>query len=552
MRKILVFIVTSISAQLVFGQGVITVNDYMKDYSRVLETQGKPVNNPIIFNSNQLEIWTHDTIPDDSLGIWKEQLKYYKNQKQKGLNIYALSPRMDYTYNSKYSRSYNDGPLWSGRGSTIGLNAGIKLKWGPVSGILYPNFYHSQNKFFKTQSPGQTGLSPRQNNLNYQLSNQIDWVQIFGFGSFSEFDWGQSNISVELGALKVKFGNENMWWGPSVLNPIMMSNTAPGFVHLNIGTSKPIRTKYGDFEINSFWGKLNESDFFEEIPSSEKRFISGLSFGYRPSFSGFLKGFSIGLGRILYKDWPSGGLALGDAFLSLKNLDPTSSVGPTGGLINDDTDQYISMDLRWIFEQAGAEFYFEWVRNDFWLNFKDLVQEPEHGSVFSLGLQKTFNSPGGEFKFLFEHTTLATTRTREIRDSGDIYTHSVIRQGFTHEGFLLGAPIGPGSKSQIIRLDKYNSKGKLGFSIQKIRFNDNYFWRRYGPTGQFQRHDVEWNFGIESVHFFRNYEFSGKFIYSRRMNWHFYENLDVNNFQILTSVKWHITNKPLLTLFNKN
>ncbi len=534
------------------SQGLISVNDYIRDYARLLEIQEKPVNNPIIFHSNQAEIWQNDSVSQDSLGVWKKQLTYYSDPQGEGLNIYALSPRIDYTYNSKYSRTYNDGPLWSGRGSTVGLNAGFKLKWGPITGVLYPNFYHAQNRHFQRQSPGQTGLNPRQNDLNYQLSNQIDWVQIYGFDSFSEFDWGQSNISAVIGPVQIKFGTENIWWGPSVANPILMSNTAPGFPHLNIGTSKPIRTKYGDFELNSIWGKLGESDYFENIPSNDKRYIVGLAFGYRPSFSQFMKGFSISMGRILYQDWPNDGLELGDLFLGLKNADPTAKLSPTGGLVNDDTDQYLSMDIRWIFKQAGAEFYFEWVRNDFWLDFKDLVKEPEHGSVFSIGLQKSFATASATYKLGFEHTSLATTRTREIRASGTIYTHSVIRQGYTHNGHLLGAPIGPGSKSQLIRLDRYSTTGKFAFSLQKIRFNDDYFWSRYGPSGEFQRHDVEWNFGVEAVRFFKNHEFSAKVIYSRRMNWHFYENLDVNNFQILTSIKWHITDKPLLTLFNKN
>ena len=358
-----------------------------------------------------------------------------------------------------------------------------------------------------------------------------------------KFDWGQSNISAVFGPVKIKFGTENMWWGPSISNPIMMSNTAPGFPHLNVGTAQPIRTKYGDFEFNSIWGQLGESDYFENIPSSDKRYIVGLTFGYRPSFLEFMRGFSIGLGRILYRDWPNGGLEFGDIFLGLKKVDPTATV-TSSGAVNADTDQYLSLDLRWFFEESGAEFYFEWVRNDF--------QEQEHGSFFTLGLQKSFKSALAIYRFGLEHTSLATTRTREITDSGDIYTHPVIRQGFTHEGQLLGAPIGPGSKSQLLRIGRFNEKGKLGFSINRIRFNDNYFWRRYGPPGDFLRHDVEWNFGLEAVRFFKNYEFLGKFIYSRRMNWHFYHNLDVNNFQLLTSIKWHITDKPIFSLFNKN
>ena len=109
-----------------FSQGLISVNDHIRDYARLLEIQGQPINNPIVYHTNQTEIWQFDSIPQDSLGVWKNQLKYYQDPKESGLNVYLLSPRVDYTYNSKYARTYNDGPLWSGRGSTVGLNAGIK------------------------------------------------------------------------------------------------------------------------------------------------------------------------------------------------------------------------------------------------------------------------------------------------------------------------------------------------------------------------------------------------------------------------------------------
>jgi len=544
MRYCLALIILIIS-QHSFGQGVILVNDYIRDYARLLEIQGKDVNNPILFHSNQTEIWQYDSIPHDSLTFWQDQLKYYQDSKEKGLNIYALSPRIDYTYNSKYSRTYNDGPLWSGRGSTIGINAGIKLKWGPITGVLYPNFYHAQNKHYKRQSPGQTGLNPRQNELNYQLSNQIDWVQIFGFEPFSEFDWGQSNISAVLGPVKVKFGSENMWWGPSVMNPIMMSNTGPGFPHLDIGTAKPVRTKYGDFEFNSIWGQLGESDYFEEIPSNDKRYIVGLTFGYRPSFSEFMKGFSIGMGRVLQKNWPNSGLPFGDIFLGLKNADPNKQ-DSNGNPVADNIDQLISLNARWYFDQSGAEIYFEWVRNT--ALFKDFIQKPEQGSVFTFGLQKSYKSASASYKFGFEHTSMASPRSQANSESSDIYTHPFVRQGYTHNGHLLGAPIGPGSKSQLISIDRFHNKGKFGFSLNRIRFNDNYFWRAFGGTGDFLRHDVEWNFGLDAVRFFKMLEFSTKFIYSRRMNMHYYHKLDVNNFQILTSIKWHITQKPLLSI----
>ncbi|MEQ9424092.1 MAG: capsule assembly Wzi family protein [Cyclobacteriaceae bacterium] len=459
-----------------------------------------------------------------------------------GFNVYLISPRVGYVFSSKYSRPYNDGPMWTGKGSTIEVNAGFKVKWGPITGVLYPNFYYAQNEHFQRQSPGKTGLNPRQNDLNYQLSNKIDWVQIFGYDPFTDFNLGQSSISLELGPASVKFGTENMWWGPAVLNPIMISNTAPGFPHLTLGTKKPLQSKFGDFELYAFWGQLKESQYFDDNPLNDKRLISGLSFGYRPSFAEDLKGISIGVGRIIYKAWPVTGISPGDMLLGFKKIGPNFEQDENGEIIYNEADQYNSLNVRWFLEESGVELYFEWVQNDAWLNSQDVL--------YTLGFQKLHQVDNATWRLGIEQTSLAAARTRE--NSKDLYTHPVVTQGFTNKGNLLGAPIGPGSKSQFIQLDRFNNKGKYGFSINRIRFNDDFFFRQFGPTGDFSRHDVEWNFELEAVRFLKNYEISGKFIYSRRMNWHFYHNLDVNNFQLLTSIKWHLINRPIITIGNKN
>lgn len=517
-----------------YSQGLIGVNDYVRDYVRILEIQGAEILNPLIINYNQTAVWGVDTTKTHSSNLWSERLSHYSEIDQPGLSVYLISPQLGYVYSSKYSRPYNDGPVWTGRGSTFEINAGLKVKWGPLTGISYPNFYYSQNKPFKRQSPGETNLNPRQNELNYQLSNQIDWVQLFGYDSFTDFNLGQSSISLELGPTLVKFGTENIWWGPAVLNPVMMSNTAPGFPHLTLGTAKPLQSKFGDFELYSFWGQLKESQYFDDNPLNDERLITGLSLGYRPSFAEDLKGVSLGLGRIIYKAWPASGISPNDILLGFSKIGPNFEQDESGEILYNEADQYISFDFRWFLEESGVEFYFEWVQNDAWLESQDVL--------YTLGFQKLHRVDNATWRLGFEQTSLAATRTRE--NAKDIYAHPLVTQGYTNQGNLLGAPIGPGSKSQFIRLDRFDRSGKFGFSINRIRFNDNFFFARYND---FTRHDVEWNFRLEAVRFFKDYEISAQFIYSRRMNWHYYHNLDVNNFQVLTSFKWHFIDKPIFS-----
>ena len=65
----------------------------------------------------------------------------------------------------------------------------------------------------------------------------------FGNKRHNYFLLGQS--SVKLNYQKFFFGisNENLWWGPSIRNSIMMSNHAQGFKHITFNTNKPIKLK---------------------------------------------------------------------------------------------------------------------------------------------------------------------------------------------------------------------------------------------------------------------------------------------------------------------
>ncbi|MFX9097187.1 capsule assembly Wzi family protein, partial [Acinetobacter baumannii] len=49
-----------------------------------------------------------------------------------------------------------------------------------------------------------------------------------------------------------------MWWGPGSQNSLLMSNNAPGFLHLTLNTRYPIKTGIGNFEFQFISGKLTE------------------------------------------------------------------------------------------------------------------------------------------------------------------------------------------------------------------------------------------------------------------------------------------------------
>ena len=74
----------------------------------------------------------------------------------------------------------------------------------------------------------------------YNYGIIVDMPERFGEKSISKTLIGQSSIKLNFKGLSLGVSNENIWWGPSIRNSIMMSNHARGFKHITFNTTKPI------------------------------------------------------------------------------------------------------------------------------------------------------------------------------------------------------------------------------------------------------------------------------------------------------------------------
>ena len=66
---------------------------------------------------------------------------------------------------------------------------------------------------------------------------------------------------------------------------------------------------------------------------------------------------------------------------------------------------------------------------------------------------------------MIESTTLSQNQISFINNSGSggtYYIHGIVNQGYTHQGQLVGASIGPGANSNFISLDFFGSEVLLG------------------------------------------------------------------------------------------
>jgi hypothetical protein len=386
-----------------------------------------------------------------------------------GYRVYT--PEIYFSNNNKRPMGQNDGALWQGRGNNYLMTMGVGVQYGPFIAVLRPQFVYSENREFELSAdPQYPGLSP----YAMALTN-IDSPQRFGEEPLNRIDLGDSFAEVEYAGWTAGFSNQRMWTGPAVHNPLLFSTNAPGFLHGFIGTGTPREVSGGQIETRLFWGGLRESDYFDDNPENNLRFITGFVFSYSPDF---VPGLHVGYARTSYSYFGDG-LSASDLVMSFRrspSVQDTEETDPENARFTKS-----SFFLRWAYPRIGFEVYTEWGRNDDRRPVREIFMEPELNRGYVLGVLQSIDV-GNNSRIVIngEFTNLENSSvTAQYRDYNIWYTNDLIRQGFTHRGQVLGAGIGPGSSTQVATASFYNRYGMAGISLARIAYhNDRLFANR--------------------------------------------------------------------------
>lgn len=427
------------------------------------------------------------------------------------------------TYNSGYPSGSNDRLLWAGRGASALVGAGVRARWGPVSVAVAPEVAFQQNADFEVREHSRSGYSPYADAFH----SGIDLPQRFGPDSFVAASPGQSYARVDLAGFGAGVSTENLWWGPGARYPLLMSSNAPGFPHLFAGTSRPVDIWIGTVEAEMTWGELRESAWFDENAGNDHTAFAGLAAAFSPRG---LNGLSVGIVRAYqYRSedrWP-------------RDAQPVLEVFG-GSEVNRPGNELFSIFGRWVFPESGAEVYGEWGRDDRWYDFAELVQEPDHSQAYMLGFQKvTSLREATALRVHFE--MIALQEMGELRSGSrplpQWYTHSQVRQGYTHRGQILGSAVGPGGDAQFLGVDAIEGWGMAGLFVERIRRNDATAaaleGRRYWP----REHDTELIFGLRGLYLATSsLSVGGRVSRAHRYNREFLD--DDRNIALVLEARW--------------
>lgn len=405
--------------------------------------------------------------------------------------------------------SYNDGPIWRGKGNNVAITAGVNYVTDHFIVRFNPILTYAQNKPYAIPP-----VAGDKSEFSYPLAFRLDYVQRYGNDAFTKLYPGQSEIRFIVKKMTVGLSTQNMSWGPSKRNPILMSKQAAGFPHIDLGTFVPVSTKIGTIEGKSYWGLLSESDYFDDNSDNDRRLFGGLVLAYRPSF---LKSLNVGITRSLYRNFE--GVGVSDFFAQFITLDNSLDEPVGGAITNDSYDQMASVFASWVFPEQGFEAYFEFAKNDFPGNFLEFVRYPDRARAYTFGFQKLVDVKENVLKIGYEGTVLSANQIKSITGRGNptYYVHFLIPQGYTHDGQIIGAGIGPGSNSNWVGFQFYTPNSSFGLEAERIRFNDDYLINTYGGQNPAPV-EYQLNYVASAVHHLSQFSFQGRLIYSRHSN----------------------------------
>jgi hypothetical protein len=197
----------------------------------------------------------------------------------RGNSISLLPINFSQKLTTDHPYGWNDGAMSFSKGYQMQVGAGIFASFGNLKVQLRP-------EFVKT------------------ASGQYETNQSWGLvtNGLSKILPGQSSVRYDLGKVSLSASTQNLWWGPGIVNSMLMSNNAPGFFHYSFATNRPLKTFLGNFQFQLISATLKQdsSQGFEHRNlkklniQNRDRAYNALTFTFQPVI---MKNITFGLTR---------------------------------------------------------------------------------------------------------------------------------------------------------------------------------------------------------------------------------------------------------------
>ena len=159
---------------------------------------------------------------------------------KQGITARIYGPEWFNSYNTAAPYGQNDGGLWQGCGYNTAFTIGIRFECYGFELTFMPQMSWTQNREFDFIQSAYSGeiYKNKADIFGYYGVQSIDAPQRFGYKSFWNFEWGNTEVRWSWNSFTLGFGTQAIWLGPATLNPIIHSNNASTYPKFDIGFRK--------------------------------------------------------------------------------------------------------------------------------------------------------------------------------------------------------------------------------------------------------------------------------------------------------------------------
>ena len=163
----------------------------------------------------------------------------------------------------------------------------------------------------------------------------------------------------------------------------------------------------------------------------------------------------------------------------------------------------------------------------------NLISDVNYPRAFVGGFRKLFplKKKGTWLELATEFTQMGLPTPELVLEGNSFYTHPYVRQGYTHNGQVLGSGIGPGSNSQTVDVSWVKGFNKVGLRIERLARNMDFNYAAFIGTRDYTRHWIDISTELHADWQYQNILFSARTTLTRSLNYQWYVFPDLGYFQ---------------------
>lgn len=464
---------------------------YLIFNSNKINAQNVDLNQIALQDINRVESLLDTTYSSNSFTIRNSTLNQnFEKASWKKFKVTGFGFGYQHQDNSNLPFGYNDGNMVSSAGAQQLYSTQLNLQWGRLTLQIAPEKVIADNKYFE-RLPYNFDGSQNGNAFwrrYYEISENVIENPARVETSMSDHNFlGQSSLKFNTKHISFGVSNESLWWGPGIFNSLILTNNAQPFFHFTINTNKPISTKIGNFEGQIIGGNLDNANVG---PTNNDNPFAAQYYVVKPELDRYITGMIISLEPRIAPNFYIGIANM--AYMYKKDMNGLEDITPFGNFSKftelKKRPALGSVSIRYAMPKDHAEIYLEYGRNDRGATpiniFADSIPTGYVGGVrkfFPLGL----NGKNGAISFNIEVTRLELMNPNQIFNYSltakrkSWYTNNQVTQGYTNNGQILGSYVGPGSTSQTIQLAWVKGLKKIGFGIERVSHNKDFYYYNY-------------------------------------------------------------------------